>query len=96
MDTFKDKQSLRPPIRHGLYLGTHCDDIEIGCGGTVLRLAKSPTPGVHTIMPTRMDDPVVRGSRGRCRRCSRHSPDGHLAPHFGLDFGQELPECVLG
>ena len=27
------------PIRHVLCLGAHCDDLEIGCGGTVLKLA---------------------------------------------------------
>jgi LmbE family N-acetylglucosaminyl deacetylase len=29
----------RPPII--LFLGAHCDDIEIGCGGTILRLRES-------------------------------------------------------
>src|SRR2546426_12844348 len=28
------------PIRHVLCLGAHCDDLEIGCGGTVLKLAE--------------------------------------------------------
>lgn len=32
--------SARPPHRI-LCLGAHCDDIEIGCGGTVLRLLES-------------------------------------------------------
>jgi LmbE family N-acetylglucosaminyl deacetylase len=29
------------PLRRILCLGAHCDDIEIGCGGTVLRLLES-------------------------------------------------------
>jgi LmbE family N-acetylglucosaminyl deacetylase len=29
----------RPPIV--LFLGAHCDDIEIGCGATILRLRES-------------------------------------------------------
>jgi LmbE family N-acetylglucosaminyl deacetylase len=27
-----------PPIDHVLCLGAHCDDLEIGCGGTILKL----------------------------------------------------------
>ncbi len=37
-----------PPLRHVLCLGAHCDDLEIGCGGTVLALAGSPTPPAFT------------------------------------------------
>jgi LmbE family N-acetylglucosaminyl deacetylase len=33
-------EQLDPPIRHVLCLGAHCDDLEIGCGGTVLKLAE--------------------------------------------------------
>jgi LmbE family N-acetylglucosaminyl deacetylase len=39
---------LVPPIRHVLCLGAHCDDIEIGCGGTVLKLAESTSPPEFT------------------------------------------------
>jgi LmbE family N-acetylglucosaminyl deacetylase len=31
-----------------LCLGAHCDDLEIGCGGTVLRLADGPNPPEFT------------------------------------------------
>ena len=27
-----------PSVRHVLCLGAHCDDIEVGCGGTILKL----------------------------------------------------------
>src|SRR5215469_14343749 len=30
--------SKQRPLRRVLCLGSHCDDIEIGCGGTLLRL----------------------------------------------------------
>ena len=30
--------SAKKPLRRILCLGAHCDDIEIGCGGTILRL----------------------------------------------------------
>jgi LmbE family N-acetylglucosaminyl deacetylase len=33
-------------VRNVLCLGAHCDDIEIGCGGTILRLLRH-NPGVH-------------------------------------------------
>jgi LmbE family N-acetylglucosaminyl deacetylase len=33
-----------------LCLGAHCDDLEIGCGGTVLKLADGPTPPTFTWM----------------------------------------------
>jgi LmbE family N-acetylglucosaminyl deacetylase len=32
--------SASQPLRRILCLGSHCDDIEIGCGGTILRLLK--------------------------------------------------------
>jgi LmbE family N-acetylglucosaminyl deacetylase len=32
--------SSQRPLRRVLCLGSHCDDIEIGCGGTILRLLK--------------------------------------------------------
>jgi LmbE family N-acetylglucosaminyl deacetylase len=37
-----------PPLRQVLCLGAHCDDLEIGCGGTVLRLAGSPNAPAFT------------------------------------------------
>jgi LmbE family N-acetylglucosaminyl deacetylase len=35
-------------IRHVLCLGAHCDDLEIGCGGTILKLAAGSTPPAFT------------------------------------------------
>jgi LmbE family N-acetylglucosaminyl deacetylase len=32
--------SAKRPLRRILCLGSHCDDIEIGCGGTILRLLR--------------------------------------------------------
>jgi len=37
-----------PPVRQVLCLGAHCDDLEIGCGGTVLTLLQSPDPPAFT------------------------------------------------
>ncbi|RKZ14824.1 PIG-L family deacetylase [bacterium] len=33
-----------------LCLGAHCDDIEIGCGGTLLRLAHDPDTAIHFVV----------------------------------------------
>jgi LmbE family N-acetylglucosaminyl deacetylase len=41
-------EHLFPPIRHVLCLGAHGDDIEIGCGGTVLQIAAKPNPPEFT------------------------------------------------
>src|SRR5215468_7656399 len=41
-------EHLVPPIQHVLCLGAHCDDLEIGCGGTVLKLATGRNPPAFT------------------------------------------------
>jgi LmbE family N-acetylglucosaminyl deacetylase len=41
-------EHLAPPINHVLCLGAHCDDLEIGCGGTVLKLARGQNPPAFT------------------------------------------------
>jgi LmbE family N-acetylglucosaminyl deacetylase len=41
-------EHLAPPVRHVLCLGAHCDDLEIGCGGTVLKLAEGQNPPMFT------------------------------------------------
>src|SRR5262245_47654902 len=47
---------LAPSIRQVLCLGAHCDDLEIGCGGTVLKLAESATPPAFTWVVFTSDD----------------------------------------
>lgn len=38
-------------IKNILCLGSHCDDIEIGCGGTILRLIdEHPDAGIHWVV----------------------------------------------
>jgi LmbE family N-acetylglucosaminyl deacetylase len=41
-------EHLVPSIRHVLCLGAHCDDLEIGCGGTAIKLAAGPNPPEFT------------------------------------------------
>ncbi|MGH8509323.1 MAG: PIG-L deacetylase family protein [Gammaproteobacteria bacterium] len=53
--------SSQRAVRTLLCLGAHCDDIEIGCGGTVLRLAEHyPEMRVHWVVlsssPVRADE----------------------------------------
>lgn len=37
---FRKQQDRTSPGLHLLFIGAHCDDIEIGCGGTILRLIR--------------------------------------------------------
>jgi hypothetical protein len=44
-------EPLSEKLRPSLCLGAHCDDIEIGCGGTMLRLARErPDVSVHWVV----------------------------------------------
>jgi LmbE family N-acetylglucosaminyl deacetylase len=62
-----------------LCLGAHSDDIEIGCGGTVLRLAERPAPEVHWVVCSatgpRGPKPPERRKLGAVRR---HRHEGIL------------------
>jgi LmbE family N-acetylglucosaminyl deacetylase len=50
-----------------LLLGAHCDDIEIGCGGTLLRLLKQH-PGCHVDWVVFSSNPVRRREAVECAR----------------------------
>ena len=94
-----------------LLLGAHCDDIEIGCGGTILQMVER-WPESHFVWVTLSSDPV-RGSETRAaaaRLLSRaHNPTirveqfrGSYFPHDGTalkDYFETLkaysPELVL-
>jgi LmbE family N-acetylglucosaminyl deacetylase len=57
----------RHPLRRILCLGAHCDDIEIGCGGTILRLAQNlPRFEIHWVVFTA--SPERRREAFRCAR----------------------------
>jgi LmbE family N-acetylglucosaminyl deacetylase len=41
-------EQFDPPLREILCVGAHCDDLEIGCGGAVLKLTDVPNPPAFT------------------------------------------------
>lgn len=60
-----------------LCLGAHADDVEIGCGGTLLRLASGPAD-LHVRW-------VVFSGRGQREREARESADGLLGKAASLE-----------
>ena len=55
------------PLR-ALFLGAHCDDIEIGCGGTVLELARRhPDMSAHWIVLSASEERAREGERAAAR-----------------------------
>jgi LmbE family N-acetylglucosaminyl deacetylase len=48
-----------------LALGAHCDDIEIGCGGTILKLAEAARVAVHWVVFSATDE-----REREARRCA--------------------------
>jgi LmbE family N-acetylglucosaminyl deacetylase len=87
---------------HLVALGAHPDDIEIGCGGTLLRLAEA-VPGltaefvIATGTPERLDE-ARRGAELFLPGCevtvtSAELPDGRLPTHW--EAAKELLEATV-
>src|SRR3954463_8072959 len=81
-----------------LFLGAHCDDIEIGCGGTILHLLASRpnvevTWGVFSATDLREEEArrsasLFLGSTGRQAQVIIHRfRDGHF-PYQGAEIKQ--------
>lgn len=64
-------RNARPPVSHVLCLGAHADDIEIGCGGTILTLLEVEPPLTVTW--------VVFSAEGPRSDEARHSAESFLA-----------------
>ena len=92
----------RPNI---LLLGAHCDDIEIGCGGTLLRLARRH-PHIRFVWVTLSSDPQREAeTRDAASRLLAGSTDsdirieafrGSYFPHCGAelkDYFEGLKAC---
>ena len=62
---------LQPGLQRVLCLGAHSDDLEIGCGGTLLQLTESEDPVEVTW--------IVFGAEGRREREARESAQALLA-----------------
>jgi LmbE family N-acetylglucosaminyl deacetylase len=82
------------PVEHVLCLGAHCDDLEIGCGGSVLALADSLHPPAFTWVVFSSDpvreaealrsaDTFLRGARD-ARVIIKKFRDGFLPYEGGL------------
>jgi len=67
-----------PPLRHVLCLGAHCDDLEIGCGGTVLALAGSPNPPAFTWVVFSSDAAREAEARSSAERFLRGAPSAQI------------------
>ena len=55
--------SAEPPVDSVLAIGCHADDIEIGCGGTILALTRT-SPGIHVTWVV-LAAPGVRAEEAR-------------------------------
>jgi len=68
------KLSERPEGLKILLLGAHCDDIEIGCGGTIMRLIKEYK--IHSVKWVIFTSNALRADEAR--RCAHVFLDGVL------------------
>jgi LmbE family N-acetylglucosaminyl deacetylase len=95
---------LEPPKRdagyHILCLGAHCDDIEIGCGGTILQMLENRDARVHWVVfsGNRCRQEEARNSAQRFlknakrkRIVTRNFPDGFF-PYRGTEIKRYFEE----
>ena len=77
-----------------LCLGSHSDDIEIGCGGTILRLAQQyPNARFHWVVFSAVDIRKTEAQRGvelfvgpgRLQTCAFHSFQDGFMPFVGAE-----------
>jgi LmbE family N-acetylglucosaminyl deacetylase len=91
--------SARQPLRRILCLGSHCDDIEIGCGGTILRLLRE-NPGIEVYWKVFSSTPVrkkeaVRGAKlfleaGKKKKVAIHKYRDRFFPSYQAQIKGEF------
>jgi LmbE family N-acetylglucosaminyl deacetylase len=91
----------RPAVSHVLCLGAHADDVEIGCGGTILTLLEAEPPLTVTWVVFSADG--VRATEARQsaerflaaaakREIAIHSFRDGFFPHTGTQLKEEFEE----
>jgi LmbE family N-acetylglucosaminyl deacetylase len=61
-----------------LCLGAHCDDLEIGAGGTVLKLVEAPRPPAFTWVIFSSDAPREAEARRSAERLLQRAPSARI------------------
>jgi len=93
--------SAAAALRTVLCLGAHCDDIEIGCGGTVLRLlADNPDLTVHWVVfsgtPVRREEARRAAERMTAgasqRQITIHEFRDGFFPYLGADIKRSFEQ----
>lgn len=93
--------STAAALRTVLCLGAHCDDIEIGCGGTVLRLIEdNPDLAVHWVVfsgtPVRREEARRAAERvtagARERQITIHEFRDGFFPYIGADVKRSFEQ----
>jgi LmbE family N-acetylglucosaminyl deacetylase len=91
----------RPAVSHVLCLGAHADDVEIGCGGTILTLLEAEPPLTVTWVVFSADGVRAREARQSAERFLAaaakrdiviHSFRDGFFPHTGTQLKEEFEE----
>lgn len=75
-----------------LFIGAHCDDIELGCGGTLSQFAVMEPHTVHCVMMTSVAHPSRESMRVVCQRAMQEL--GVTKSQLRFHVNQE--PCCLG
>ena len=71
-------EQFDPPLKHVLCLGAHADDLEIGCGGTVLRLLESQARPTFTWVVFSADGAREAEARASAATFLRGAPESRV------------------